>query len=62
VSEPSQQGANDATLHFLRYYCDPSNKLDYAVMVNGKWGAGKTHLINSFTGELRSRAETKSFM
>ena len=59
MSEPSQQGANEATLQFLRYYCDPSNKLDYAVMVKGKWGAGKTHLVNSFIDELKKQGRDK---
>jgi hypothetical protein len=55
----SQQGANDATLQYLRYYCEPSNVLDYAVMVKGKWGAGKTYLINSFIDELKRGGRDK---
>jgi len=59
MTEPSQQGANEALLQYLRYYCDPSNTLDYAVMVNGKWGAGKTYLINSFIEELKKSGRDK---
>jgi hypothetical protein len=59
MSELSQQGANDATLQYLRYYCEPSNVLDYAVMVKGKWGAGKTCLINSFIDDLKRRGRDK---
>ena len=44
---------------YLRYYCEPSNVLDYAVMVKGKWGAGKTYLINLFIDELKRRGRDK---
>lgn len=37
--------SNETVLEYLRYYCDPANELDYAVMLRGKWGAGKTHLV-----------------
>jgi hypothetical protein len=59
MSELSQHAANHVTLQYLRYYCEPSNVLDYAVMVKGKWGAGKTYLINSFIDELKRRGQDK---
>jgi hypothetical protein len=39
---------NAAVKRFLGYYLDPENSLDYAVMIDGPWGSGKTHLIRSF--------------
>jgi hypothetical protein len=59
MSELSREGANDATFQYLRYYCDPSNELDHAVMVRGNWGAGKTHFINAFIAELKRSGRDK---
>ncbi len=39
---------NAAVKRFLGYYLDPKNSLDYAVLIDGPWGSGKTHLIRSF--------------
>jgi hypothetical protein len=36
---------NQTISDFLTYYTAPERKLDYAVMVDGPWGSGKTHLI-----------------
>ena len=44
-------GAEELNTHvvdFLRYYCEPGNAFDYAVMLTGPWGSGKTFLINKF--------------
>jgi len=60
MSEPPNNDLNDAVLSYLRYYCDPSNALDYAVMVRGKWGAGKTYLINQFKDELNAKGHEKN--
>ena len=38
-------------LDYLRYYCEPNNAFDFAVMLKGPWGSGKTHLINNFLAE-----------
>ncbi|OHC91403.1 MAG: hypothetical protein A2095_07545 [Sphingomonadales bacterium GWF1_63_6] len=39
---------NSAIKRFLAYYVDPAHPLDYAVLVSGPWGSGKTHLIKNF--------------
>lgn len=39
---------NSAVKRFLGYYLDPENSLDYAVLIDGPWGSGKTHLIRGF--------------
>ncbi len=39
---------------FLDYYIDSSNP-QYAVLLKGKWGSGKTHFINEYKNELDSK-------
>lgn len=39
---------NEAVLSFLRYYTEPAQQLDYAVLIKGAWGSGKTYLIKEF--------------
>jgi len=33
---------------FLEYYCNLSHPPQYAVLINGPWGAGKTRLVEKF--------------
>jgi hypothetical protein len=42
---------NKNILDFLRYYCRHTNALQYAVLLNGAWGSGKTHLVTKFLEE-----------
>ncbi|MBX3566304.1 MAG: hypothetical protein KF730_17225 [Sphingomonas sp.] len=42
----TDQNAN--VLDYLRYYTDPARELDYAVLVAGPWGSGKTYLLKNF--------------
>lgn len=46
--ESNEIRANAAISRFLDYYVDPKRPFDYAVMVNGPWGSGKTHLVKEF--------------
>ena len=42
--------SNKHISQFLDYYCD-NKKLSnsqYAVLLKGKWGSGKTHFINNY--------------
>ncbi len=55
-SEADEVRANAAITKFLDYYVDPSRPFDYAVMVNGPWGSGKTHLVKEF---LKGRSSLK---
>jgi len=50
---------NKHVVDFLRYYCDPMNALDYAVMLRGPWGSGKTFLINTFLADRLKAGPTK---
>jgi hypothetical protein len=36
---------------YLHYYCDPDQSFDFAVMLKGRWGPGKTYLIKNFLEE-----------
>jgi hypothetical protein len=42
---------NQPVTDFLTYYADARRKLDYAVLLDGAWGSGKTHLANSFLAQ-----------
>ena len=55
-SEADEVRANAAITEFLDYYVNPNRPFDYAVMVNGAWGSGKTHLVKEF---LKSRSSLK---
>jgi DNA polymerase III delta prime subunit len=33
---------------YLDYYCDKKNNTPFAVLLNGKWGCGKTYFINNY--------------
>ena len=55
-SEADDIRANAAITKFLDYYVDPSRPFDYAVMVNGPWSSGKTHLVKEF---LKGRSSLK---
>lgn len=39
---------NAAIRSFLEYYVDPDRPLDYAVLIGGPWGSGKTYLVRRF--------------
>src|SRR5258708_5746930 len=39
---------NKHVVDFLRYYCASETPFDYAVMLKGPWGSGKTYLIKNF--------------
>ena len=38
---------NKHVVDFLRYYCASETPFDYAVMLKGPWGSGKTYLLIS---------------
>ncbi|RUP10302.1 P-loop NTPase fold protein [Hyphomicrobium sp.] len=39
---------NQAATEYLVGYCADARTLNYAVLLNGPWGAGKTHFVNQF--------------
>ena len=48
-TEADEVRANAAITRFLDYYVDSNRPFDYAVMVNGPWGSGKTHLVKELS-------------
>ena len=40
--------SNATALAYLQEYCDPKRKRDFAVLLDGPWGAGKTYFIKQF--------------
>ncbi|WP_165913319.1 P-loop NTPase fold protein [Novosphingobium sp. ST904] len=48
----SVEQSNAAALAYLEEYCSPERKLDFAVMLDGPWGSGKTFFVKEF---LKSR-------
>lgn len=44
---------------FLEYYCNLSHAPQYAVLIKGSWGAGKTHLVKRFFERYATKYEKK---
>lgn len=49
---------NEASV-FLDYYLDEHIEAEFAVMLDGPWGAGKTHFIKKYLGQWASRLTTQ---
>ena len=49
TSAPSEpHDPNQHIYEYLRYYTDFPERPKYAVLIDGPWGVGKTHLVNRF--------------
>lgn len=44
----NDQKDNEAALSYLKEYCDPTRSRDFAVLLDGPWGTGKTFFIKNF--------------
>lgn len=55
AAAPHADRANAAARAFLSYYADPERRLDYAVLVTGRWGCGKTKLVKDFLATCRAK-------
>lgn len=40
---------------YLDYYCDKKNNTPFAVLLNGKWGCGKTYFIKRYINKRKSK-------
>jgi DNA polymerase III delta prime subunit len=49
--------SNEHVESYLRYYCDPKKKFDFAVLVSGPWGVGKTTLMTRLIDETTTLAK-----
>lgn len=60
---PEHHSVNDPNKNifdYLKYYSSETRKFEYAVMLKGPWGSGKTFLINKFIEERSSNSELKT--
>jgi hypothetical protein len=58
----SSTDSNQAILDYLDYYCDQKHPFDFAIMLSGAWGAGKTYLIKSFATRQSKIADKTPFL
>ena len=49
-SENKNFGNNYHIASYLDGYLNAANKPDYAVLITGDWGSGKTHFIKNYLG------------
>jgi tRNA A37 threonylcarbamoyladenosine biosynthesis protein TsaE len=49
---------NNDVGEYLDYYLDPKLETDFAVMLNGPWGAGKTHFIKIYLKDREDKARS----
>jgi hypothetical protein len=52
---------NEHIYEYLNYYADFPESPKYAVLIDGPWGVGKTHLVNRFL-KLRSDEQKQKFV
>jgi predicted AAA+ superfamily ATPase len=57
-----EEHPNKHILEFLEYYCDPTHDFDYAVMLTGPWGSGKTHLLVKEFLQKREESGTSKYL
>lgn len=53
---------NKHVTNFLKYYCRLSVEPEYAVLVKGPWGCGKSFLVNACVDELKKGAKPLKFL
>jgi hypothetical protein len=55
VSDP-----NKSIIEYIDYYCDPKREFNFAVMIRGSWGAGKTYLIKGYIERRAKKPSAKT--
>jgi len=50
----AKQMLNQHITDYLKHYINPKTKPEHAVLINGKWGSGKTWFISHFIDEITS--------
>ena len=59
IKGPTRDDPNYHIVAYLREYCKPENDADYAVMLRGAWGSGKTHLVEAFLSARKEEGSPK---
>ncbi len=52
----------DAVIEYLDHYCNANNNFDFAVMLKGPWGAGKTTFIKRYIAQTSAADTPNRFM
>ncbi|MCA1492000.1 hypothetical protein I6F11_13815 [Ensifer sp. NBAIM29] len=53
---------NEHIVEYLRYYCDEGTIVDYAVLITGEWGSGKTHVVKKFFEDWQEEHVDRRFL
>ena len=56
INDEGSISTNDEVREYLDYYLSSELESDFAVMLNGPWGAGKTHFIKAYLEEREDKA------
>src|SRR5450631_3786913 len=48
TDQTDDANSNRHIVKYLEYYCDAKHEFDYAVLITGPWGVGKTYLTKRF--------------
>lgn len=57
AAQGAKLSTNADVTDYLDYYLASELETDFAVMLNGPWGAGKTHFVKSFLKEREAKAQ-----
>lgn len=62
MSDIADENPNAHIVQYLEYYCNPENDFDFAVMVKGAWGSGKTYFIERFRNDREGRFPSQKIL
>jgi chromosomal replication initiation ATPase DnaA len=62
MSNIADENPNHHIIDYLNYYCDPDNRCDFAVMLKGAWGSGKTHCITRFKEDRQAKFPNRKIL
>ncbi len=54
--------ANEHVVEYLDYYCSEDTLVDYAVLIKGEWGSGKTHIIERFFEQWKAQKIDRQYL
>ncbi len=62
MNDIADDNPNAHIVQYLTYYCNPENKFDFAVMIKGAWGSGKTYFIDIFRKDRERQFPSQKFL
>ncbi|MCK6598994.1 MAG: KAP family NTPase, partial [Bdellovibrionaceae bacterium] len=60
-----KNSVNQNAINYLNYYLSKANKNDFAILIDGAWGSGKTHFIKSYIKakeEVRGEVDEEKYL